>query len=558
MLDLIIRNGTVIDGSGAAGYAADVGILDGKITEIGRIDEPATREIDASGLAVTPGFVDAHTHMDAQVMWDELGTSSCWHGVTSVVMGNCGFTLAPVRRGEEDLVVTNLERAEDISAKAMAEGVTWSWESFAEYLDAVERQPKAINYAAQVGHSALRTWAMGQKAFEGPPTDDDMLAMERELADALRAGAFGFTTSRSLNHETADGRPVASRLASWEEVRRLVGVMGKLDGGVFELAEEPAARVPGSEEEQDYRNRLLELAVDTRVPIAFGIASSRLLPYLDKVAAAGGRMYGLSHSRGISVVLSFKTRLPFDALPEWRDIRAEPLAKQKQLFSEPGVRERLVRAANSSDYGRAIGAEPRRPAYDRMLVFDHPLPPHQTVADLAAERGLDPVDLIIALGLQTDFEQLFLQPITGRDSNDLLEVMQHPRTMMTFSDSGAHVSQIMDSSIHTHLLGYWVRDRQAMSLEQAVSMMTSAPASAWGIKNRGLLRQGFAADINVFDPETVTPELPVVVNDLPGGERRLLQRSAGFEATVINGQLVFEGGEHTGLLPGELLRRSPS
>jgi N-acyl-D-aspartate/D-glutamate deacylase len=556
MLDLVIRNGTVVDGSGEAPYPADVGIRDGRIAGIGGIDEPAAREIDAEGLVVSPGFIDAHTHMDAQVMWDRIGSCSCWHGVTTVVMGNCGFTLAPVRRGEESLVVTNLERAEDISAKAMAEGITWSWESFAQYLDAVDRQPKAINYAAQVGHSALRTWAMGAKAFDGPSGEDEIAAMERELADALRAGAFGFTTSRNLNHETADGRPVASRLASWEEVRRLVGVMGSVNGGVFELADEPAANAFGSDEELEYRERLARLALETGVPIVFGVGTSRLLPHLEQVAQGGGRMYGLSHSRGISVVLSFKTRLPFDALPEWREVRAEPLARQRQLFADPAVRERLVRVANSGDYGPAIGAEPRRPVYDRMLVFDTPLPPHPTVSEVASSRGLDPVELIIDLGLASDFEQLFLQPITGRDSDDLLRVLKHPQTIMTFSDSGAHVSQIMDSSIHTHLLGYWVRDRQQISLEQAVRMVTSAPALAWGIQDRGLLREGFAADVNVFDPRTVAPEMPVVVNDLPGGGPRLLQKATGIKATIVNGDLVFDAGEHTGALPGELLRKA--
>jgi N-acyl-D-amino-acid deacylase len=557
MLDLVVRNGSVVDGSGQARFQADVGVRDGRVVEIGRVAERGVTEVDAGGLVVAPGFIDAHTHMDAQVMWDVLGSCSCWHGVTSVVMGNCGFTLAPVRRGSEDLVVTNLERAEDISAKAMAEGIRWSWESFVDYLDAVDGVPKAINYAAQVGHSALRTWAMGPRAFEGPSSDDDIAVMEGQLADALRAGAYGFTTSRSFNHETADGRPVASRLAAWEEVQRLVGVLASVNGGVFELAEESSANAPGSDDEVDYRRRLMELAVETGVPIAFGVGTPRLLPYLDKVAAAGGRMYGLSHSRGISVVLSFKTRLPFDVLAEWREVRVQPLSTQRRLLSDPAVRQRLVGAAKSGDYGRAIGAEARRPVYDRMFVLDDALPPHRTVAEVAQQRGVDPVELIIDLGLESDFGQLFLQPLTRRDSSDLLEVMKHPRTIMTFSDSGAHVSQIMDSSIHTHLLGYWVRDRQAITLEEAVRMVTSVPASAWEIKDRGLLREGFAADINVFDPDTIAPELPQLVNDLPGGGRRLVQKANGFVATIVNGQLVFDRGEHTGALPGRLLRKTP-
>jgi N-acyl-D-amino-acid deacylase len=553
--DLVIRNGTVVDGSGADPYLADVGVQDGRITEIGRIGAHGAQDIDADGLAVTPGFIDAHTHMDAQVMWDSLGSSSCWHGVTTVVMGNCGFTLAPVRRGAEDLVVRNLERAEDISANAMAAGIDWSWESFADYLAAVDRQPKAINYAAQIGHSSLRTWAMGPRAFEGPATDEDIVAMERQLADALRAGAFGFTTSRSGNHNTSADQPVASRAASWEEVVRLVRVLGEVNDGVFELAEEDASLAAGSPEQDEYRRRLSQLVLETGVPVAYGVASTRQLPFIEEVAAAGGRLFGLSHSRGISIVLSFRTRLPFDALPEWRQVRAEPLHRQKEMLTDPAIRQMLVRAAQSASYARAVGADPRPPRYDRMIVLRQPLPPNPTVAELASERGVDPVELIIDLALETDFNQLFVQPLSGRDSDDLLAVLKHPRTVMTFSDSGAHVSQIIDSSIQTHLLGHWVRDRQAFTLQEAVRMITHVPAAAWGIQDRGLLREGYAADLNVFDPGSVGPELPTIVSDLPGGDQRLVQKAKGFRATVANGQITFADGEHTGALSGRLLRK---
>ena len=554
--DLVIRNGTVVDGSGAEPFRADIGVREGRIAEIGRIGLTGVEDIDAEGQIVAPGFVDAHTHMDAQVMWDRLGTSSCWHGVTTVVMGNCGFSLAPVRRGSEDLVVRNLERAEDISARAMAAGIDWSWESFAEYLSAVDQQPKAINYAAQVGHSALRTWAMGPRAFEGPATDTDLDVMERELASALQAGAFGFTTSRSVNHSTSSDQPVASRLAAWDEVVRLVHVLENVNGGVFELAEEAASFATGSPEQEEYRRRMTRLALETAVPITYGVTSARQLPYIDEIAAAGGHMFGLSHSRGISIVLSFRTHLPFDALPEWRELRAEPLDRQKALLSDPGIRDRLVRSARSAGYERTVGADPRPPRYERMLVLRQPLPPNPTVGELAQERNVDPVELMIDLGLETDFNQLFVQPVSGRDSNELLAVMRHPRSVMTFSDSGAHVSQIMDSSIQTHLLGHWVRDRQEFSLPEAVRMITQIPAAAWGIPDRGLLREGFAADLNVFDPDTVAPEMPALVDDLPGGDRRLIQKSTGFLATVVNGQVTFSKGEHTGARPGRLLRKS--
>ena len=267
--DLVIKNGTVIDGSGLPRYRADVAVRHGRIAAIGRIREAAREVIDADGQVVTPGFVDGHTHMDAQVFWDPLGTCSCWHGVTTVVMGNCGFTLAPCGKPERYLVVRNLERAEDIAAEAMDAGIDWTWTTFPEFLDRVEGLPKGINYAGYIGHSALRTYVMGERAFEKEAGEDDLRAMERELRDAIRAGAIGFTTSRSPSHETPDRRPVASRLASWDEVRRLVGVMGDMNAGVFELAGERAGGDP--ERLRDYHVRLRDLAVETGRPHHVGL-----------------------------------------------------------------------------------------------------------------------------------------------------------------------------------------------------------------------------------------------------------------------------------------------
>jgi N-acyl-D-aspartate/D-glutamate deacylase len=556
--DLVIRNGTVVDGSGLAPYRADVGVRGGRIARIGRIRDRGREEIDAEGHVVTPGFIDGHTHMDAQVFWDQLGTCSCWHGISTVVMGNCGFTLAPSKPDQRELVVRNLERAEDISPAALAAGVEWSWERFRGYLDAVERAPKAINYAANIGHSALRTWAMGARAFDEAASDDDLAVMEAELRDALRAGAIGFTTSRSDQHETSDNRPVASRLASWEEVRRLVRAMGEEGAGVFQLTNEPTATGPDGDDGAEYRARLGALALEAGVPVTFGVgaspSSSHLLRLIDDTVAAGGRMFGLSHSRGITVMLSFKSRLPFDVLPEWREVREHPAPELQRLLRDPDVRKRLVYAAHHGDYGRPIGAEARRPDYDLMRVFERPVPPNPTVAEVAAERGVDPVELMIDLALETDFEQFFSQPLTRQGYDDLLTILRYPRAVMTFSDSGAHVSQILDCSIQTHLLAYWVRDRQAIPLEEAVRMLTLAPAEAWGFSDRGLLREGLIADINVLDPERVAPEMPTLEHDLPGGARRLVQKAAGFAATVVGGDVVFRDGDHTGALPGRLIR----
>jgi N-acyl-D-aspartate/D-glutamate deacylase len=300
--DVVIRNGTVVDGTGLAPYRADVGIAGGLIATIGRIREPGAVDIDAEGHVVTPGFIDGHTHLDAQVFWDELGANSCWHGITTAVMGHCGFTLAPAAPEARQLVVRNLERAEDISGVAMAAGIDWTWTTFAQYLDAVERQPKSINYAANLGHSALRTFTMGERAFDEEAGPDDLKAMAAELEDALRAGAYGFTTSRTEHHRTSDDRPVASRLASWAEVAELVGVLGALGAGVFQLVQDPP---PPDDPERD--TRLVDLAVRTGVPVAIGGGSDRALGLIDAAAAAGGRMFGLTHCRGIGTMSSFRT-----------------------------------------------------------------------------------------------------------------------------------------------------------------------------------------------------------------------------------------------------------
>jgi len=558
--DLLIKNGTVVDGSGLPRFRADVAVRHGRITAVGRIREGAREVIDADGQVVTPGFVDGHTHMDAQVFWDPLGTCSCWHGVTSVVMGNCGFTLAPCGKAERHLVVRNLERAEDIAGAAMDAGIDWTWTTFPEFLDRVEALPKGINYAGYIGHSALRTYVMGERAFEKESSEDDLRAMERELCDAIRAGAVGFTTSRSPSHETPDRRPVASRLASWQEIRRLVGVMGEMNAGIFELAGERAGADPARL--RDYHVRLRDLAVETGRPVTWGLFSRReepdlwrtYLALLDETAAQGGRMFAQVHSRALAVVLSFQTNLPFDRLPVWRELRALPLEQQKLRLRDPELRRRLVEAARERDERRAIGAEARPASYEWIFVMDTAEGPHRSVAEVARQRGVDPVEAMIDLALEKDLERFFLQPIANENQDHALELMQHPRTVVTFSDSGAHVSQIMDASLQTHLLSHWVRARQALTLEQAVRMLSFEPATHWGFTDRGLILDGMAADLLVFDPDTVAPEMPEVMHDLPAGARRLVQKAHGIAATVVNGEVVLRNGKPTGALPGRLLR----
>jgi len=560
--DLLIKNGTVIDGSGMPRFRADIGIVHGKIATIGKIREQAKQVLDAEGHVVAPGFVDGHTHMDAQVFWDPLGTSSCWHGITSVVMGNCGFSLAPCSEKDKLMVMRNFERAEDISPEAMEAGIKWSWTTYPEYLDAVERLPKGINYSAYMGHSALRTFVMGERAFTDAATPDEIETMKRHVRDAIRAGAIGFTTSRTRNHQTPDGQPVASRLATWDEVRQLVGVMGDMNAGVFEIAGEDTDINPDLR--ADYLGRLKALAVDTGVPVTFGVFSRRNAPGLwqdylktiDDTAAAGGRMFAQVHSRSINVVLSFQTVTPFDKLPVWRDIRKLPLAEQEAKLRDPEIRRQLVAAVHNMprEQGKEVGTEPRRANFKWLLALETPTPPHRSIAEIADAQNKDPVEVFIDLSLEKHLKQFFLQPLVNEKDEYTLEMMKHPRAVVTFSDSGAHVSQIMDSSLQTHLMSYWVRQKQAVQLEEAVRMLSFVPASQWGLTGRGMLREGWNADIVVFNPDTIAPMMPELEYDLPAGARRLKQKATGIMATVVNGEVVLRNNEHTGALPGQLLR----
>jgi len=562
--DLIIRGGTVIDGTGQAGVRADVMIQDGLITEIGSFNgRRADREIDAEGHVVSPGFVDVHTHMDAQIAWDPLGESSCFHGVTTAVMGNCGFTLAPVRDNERHLVVRNLERAEDISADAMAAGIDWSWETYPEYLDFVDRTPKGINYAGYVGHSALRTWAMGERAFEQEADDDDLARMVGQLRDSIQAGAMGFTTSISVNHATSDDRPVASRMAGWNEIDVLVSEMGRMGAGIFELAHHHHLRSSDPEKREAYISRLVDLAIRTGVPVTYGMLATNqgdngwkpVVELLDRINNGGGRSWAQVHTRYFGVLLSFATRLPFDSLPVWADLRTCPLEEQKAALLDPITRTRLIEEADHGDYGRSIGAEARKPEWEHIYPMENSaLPPFRSIADLASERNANPMEVFIDVALAHDLDIFFIQAAANQDQDVVLELMRHPYAIPTFSDSGAHVTQIMDSSLQSHMLGHWVRNQGAFSLEEAVHRMTQVPARAWGFDDRGVLAEGKAADINVFDPETVAPNLPELRHDLPSGAPRLRQTATGFRATIVNGGVLVEDGETTGLTPGSLLR----
>ena len=559
--DLVIKNGMVIDGSGLPRYRADVGVRAGRVVTIGRINGAAAKDtVDAEGHVVSPGFVDGHTHMDAQIFWDPIGTSSCYQGVTSVVMGNCGFTLAPCRAEEADLVMRNLERAEDISRAAMKAGIKWRWETFSQFLDVLDSLPKGINYAGYVGHCAIRTHVMGQRAFTDEATEDDLKAMIHHTQEAIAAGAHGFSTTRSVAHQTSDDKPVASRLATWHEFETLVKSMG---AGMVEVAGEP--RGADGHKARAYYEGLSKLAIESGRPITFGLFSRRNNPgawrttfdIVERTCREGGRMFAQVHSRSLNVLLSFETQLPFDKWEMWRDMRKLPLAEQKQWLLDPEKRKQLVEIASRPYEGPAhvAGAEARPPQWDWIFALTDMKGTPKAMADLARMKNTHPVELMIDMALERDMKFFMTQPVANENQAEALELMKHPRSVVTFSDSGAHVSQIMDSSLQTHLLSHWVREKQAFTLEEAVKMITCDTATQFGFHDRGLIREGLAADIVVFDPDTINARMPEVVTDLPAGAKRLKQKCDGMAATIVNGQVLLRDNEPTGNLPGKLLRK---
>ena len=565
-LDLLIRGGTVIDGSGGKRFAADVGIAGGRIAKIGRITEAATRTIDADGLIVSPGFIDGHTHMDAQIMWDPMGTCSCYHGVTSVVMSNCGFTLAPCRPADREWVANSLSYVEDISPDAMKAGIDWTWESFHEYVAAVERRPKALNHAMYIGHSAIRMYVMGKRAVTEKATEDEIRRMAQLVQAGLKAGAKGFSTSRTHTHMTPDGTPVASRIAAWDEIERMVAAMSELGSGIFQAGPD----ILGRAENEAFLARMKHFALTYKRPIMFGLISTRQgedpaswqtqLDAVEDVNAAGGRMFGQGGTRSINAIFSLKSYLPFDVLPAWKPIRALPLEEQKRRLRDPAVRRELVAAEaamkpkdNQMQGGGAATTDPRKPDYDNLFALKGVDWDDPTINELARAGGKHPVEVMIDLSL-ANANQIYQQPIVNEEREDVLSMLKRDATLATFSDSGAHVAQEMGSSLQTHLLHYWVDKRGAFTLEQAVKKLSNDIAQAFELEDRGLIREGYKADVLLFEEGRVRPLLPTVESDLPGGARRLVQKAEGIRAMVVNGTVTLENGESTGHFAGEVIK----
>ena len=565
-LDLLVKNGTVVDGSGAGRYGADIGVKSGRIVEVGRIRANAERTINADGVVVAPGFIDGHTHMDAQVAWDPLGSCSCWHGVTTALMGNCGFALAPCTPDDREWFARCLEAVEDIPTEAMVAGIDWNWETFPEYLANVERLPKGLNYGAYIGHSALRMYVMGERALSEAASGEDLDEMATAVQEALLAGAVGCSTSRATTHITPDGTPVASRMAEWDEIDRLVAAMAEVNAGVFQIGPDMSSGTA----QRDFLERLRNVALNNGRPVMFGTLSTSQgdepitwqyqTDYIDDVVAAGGRMWGQATTRSINAIFSAKSYLPFDGLPAWEDVRRLSIEEQKVRFADPDVRQRLISDEalmrprdNVFQGGGAATTDPRKPDYDNLYVMQGVDWDDPTVEDLAKARNKHQVEVMLDLILENE-DQIFVQPLVNEKPDHVRGILEHPRTLATFSDSGAHVCQEMGSSLQTHMLNYWVRQKQVFSLETAVRMMTLDNALAWEITDRGLIRKDYAADLVLFDENEIRPQIPTVQQDLPGGARRLVQKAEGIAYTVVNGQVTLENGSSTGNYAGQVIK----
>ena len=566
MLDLLIKGGTVVDGSGAKRFTADVGVSGGRIASIGRVGDSARRVIDADGLVVAPGFIDGHTHLDAQVMWDPLGTCSCYHGVTSVVMSNCGFTLAPCKPADREWYASCLSYVEDIPAAAMAAGIDWTWETFPEYLAAVERRPKGLNYAMYVGHSALRMYVMGRRALTHEANDDEMRAITRLVQEALRAGAIGVSTSLTHTHMTPEGTPVASRQAAWKEIEAIFAAMTELGTGIFQVGQVLLSH----KDNVAFLERIKRLALDYKRTVMFGLVGTRQgddpvswqpqVKVIKDVNDAGGRMFGQGTTRSINAIFSLKSYLPFDVLPEWKAVRSLPLEEQKRILRDPARRKELIAAEqkmkpkdNKLQGGGAATLDARKPDYSNLFVLQGVDWDDPTVDEVSRRRGTHPVETMIDLLLENP-DQVFVQPVVNERPEDILGMLTHDFTLATFSDSGAHAAQEMGSSLQTHFLHYWVNRRRAFTLEQAIRKMTHDNAQAFELRGRGLVKEGYQADLVLLEADRVRPHVPKIETDLPGGARRLVQKADGIRATIVNGAVTLENGASTGNFPGQVIR----
>jgi N-acyl-D-amino-acid deacylase len=569
MHDIVIRGGTIIDGTGRKAFAGDVAIDGGHIAAVGGKAGPARRDIAAEGLLVTPGWVDIHTHYDGQATWDPVLAPSSWHGVTTILFGNCGVGFAPVRPHHRDALIDLMEGVEDIPGPVLAEGLRWDWQSFPDFLDALECMPRTIDVAAQVPHHPLRVYVMGDRAIRREPaTAEDITAMRRLTAEAVQAGAFGFTTSRTNAHKTTTGEMVPGRFAEIDELAGIGSGLGAIGAGTFGMNSD-------FEDEEAEFAWLTRLGKESGRPMWFLLTDRptdpgrwrRIMAGVHKARAEGASVTAQIAGRPVGVILGIASSLnPFAVRERYRPLEDLPLAERLVRLRDPETRRAIVADRPSPALLKRYGPLVQFVAgkWDRMYVMGDP-PDYEpraetSVAAIAAREGRSP-DEVAYDYLTADAGNFLFFPVTGYTQDDhepIREMLTDPGTLLGLGDGGAHVAMIVDASAPTYMLTHWARDRKrgpGLPLEYIIKRQTSETADFFGFSDRGRLAPGKRADINLIDFDRLRLFAPEVVNDLPGGGKRLVQRAAGYETTLVAGTPIFERGEPTGARPGHLVRR---
>ena len=565
MYDSIIRNGTIIDGTGDDRFVADIAIKDGKIVKIGQITETATNEIDAKGKLVTPGWVDIHTHYDGQATWDPLLAPSSWHGVTTVVMGNCGVGFAPVKPEDRNFLIELMEGVEDIPGAALSEGIDWQWESFPEYLDTLEAIPRAIDVATQVPHGAIRAYVMGERCnTDYAPTEAEVNQMAALVREGVEAGALGFSSSKTLLHKDIHGEYMPGTFSGNDEMLALGLGMKGLKNSVFELVSDHL----GDDKEwawvTDFQKQT-GLTVTLIATTAPAYENGKMYKLAEQARAEGREIRPQAAGRPTGVLHGLQSSFnAFVGHPTWRNelanldhdallARLADPATKAQILSEQSV----IKGGLMQDLPSLMGQVfplGENPNYEPL--------PEESIAGIAKSRGLDVMDVMYDMLVANDGKELFYQPLGGYQGFSLdyqKKLLEHPNVLFGLSDGGAHCGVIADAGMPTFIMTHWGRDRtrgDKMSLEFIVKSLTSSTAHAYGMFDRGQLTEGMIADINVIDFDGLRLHRPEAVFDLPAGGRRLVQRAEGYEITIKSGEVIFNNGQHSGALPGKLVRRS--
>jgi N-acyl-D-amino-acid deacylase len=560
MYDLILKGGRIYDGSGMPSFLGDVAIRDGRIEEIGRIHATADRVLDVSGLAVAPGIIDFHTHFDAQLWWDPLASTSHEHGVTTVVTGNCGLTLAPCKPESRDALIGTFVRVEAMPRKSLQAGIPWEWTTHGEYLNALEQKPLGLNVATLVGHCAVRQYAMGEACVEREANDSEIAEMEELVRQGMAAGAFGFSTNSNQSHYREDGKPVASRFAALDEIARLCRVVGESQRGLVQFTHGAFATAEHVAHISQWYDTILK---ETQRPLIGESIRHRWsepelwrkqLNDVEERCRQGYAAYAMTSTRPSVRRWTLKDSNRLDEISAWKTLMTMPLELRKILLGDPKTREELDAAMSE---GKPINFSRRWNCIwiKKAARSENKNLEGKNIDELAQSQSKQPIDAFLDLALGEDLETTFEDSTTQGDLQAVKEIFNSPHVLLGQSDAGAHVANATPGfGYSTIMLAHWVREHQIMSLEDAIKKLTFLPASLFGIHDRGLLRRGMAADVVVFDPEKIDLAEPEKVADLPEGAPRYIQRAKGIHYTIVNGSVLMKNSAHTGVYPGRVLR----